>query len=206
MGGIESEMRNGRGAIADCRFSSRRQLRRGAGSFTFAPFFRRRRICQNINAVLPAATAASQGQRLGASSLSTRSSCRRVLSVAGSPSKCRSSTTSSNSDVSASAVRFVELKNRAVFQGMLFQGMSSGLPGTALGPDCETPQRARGDRGGHCVPPRALCEPGGKCSPVRFFSERWQFRVRSARRSVTNVRNFHECAAGMNLAIERGRV
>ena len=23
---------------------------------------------------------------------------------------------------------------------------------------------------------------------------------------VTNVRNFHECAAGMNLAIERGRV
>lgn len=39
-----------------------------------------------------------------------------------------------------------------------------------------------------------------------LFSERWQFRVRAARRSVTNVRNFHECAAGMNLAIERGRV
>ena len=117
----------GDGALPIAHSSWRvRQLRRGAGSFTLAPFFRRRRICQNINAVLPAATAASQGQRLGASSLSTRSSWRRVLSVAGSPSKCRSSTTSSNSDGSASAVRFVRLKNRAVFQGMSFQGMSSG--------------------------------------------------------------------------------
>ena len=125
-------MGNGRWAMGDgalpiAHSSWRvRQLRRGAGSSTLAPFFRRRRICQNINAVLPAATAASQGQRRGASSLSTRSSWRRVLSVAGSPSKCRSSTTSSNSDGSASAVRFVRLKNRAVFQGMSSQGRSSG--------------------------------------------------------------------------------